>query len=984
MKSVVTSDSHVIFDRSLHPGSAVHLGESWLEHCNDSVGGGTTPDTPLCVRTPGDVPGVLETVFSVADETLVSDSRGDSPAGDVPGKMVEAIAPSIPSESPLEPDWQQQILNWHRLGYEGKCTEAEMEEAIADIIWEHAPIKPGQRVKEDNNNPAWPEAHKMPALIWYGELLTYEPVVGMGFRSLSAKVLWDKKIDGEQVVAQTVIENLRVCGPAPTRSKSPDTSGSGNSVNGCPFHVGDRVRVKSIHKLNRNIWNRETQVVEVTKAELVIIQLDGDRRWPIPVHQLELVNVTPTVNETLVDPIAEIEAALAGLSAATESETVLGESETVTPPKRDKKQKPRQRKAPKCPEFTWQFEDEPQPGDRVWYATPTNQAIVQRVEGNTVHVVWEDDGELGTIPNLGNKARGYAEFWYGNWVWHEDRANTGMVQEVLDYGRALVEFDSGEVKEVSQCRLHPVYPSEEAKKQAKKPRKEKLFKAPNPAPVLGESEAIAPSIPKVINRDLVSSLKGVKERFDANKARAEVAESFIKWPGGKRRSRQARIWQVLDRVWANFSCASRTLIEPFCGAGNVALGLRAEKAVLGDANPHIINLWQQVQCDGLPITLSMRNERECYEAIRDSFNAAIADGNINTPDAAQQFLYLVKTGFNGLVRFNRSGGFNVPFGKHKTLTYPKDLKPYQNISKSWQFICQDWRETLKLATADSFVYSDCPYDKFDGPEQLPLLGEEYRAEGNGFVSYTSGGFPWPEQVALARALAELPCPVVASNAATPRILELYRGLGFEVQIVQAKRSISCNGDRTDAAEMIAVKLPSPLEQEISSKTAKARFKQRRKYAESVCQKLGFEVDINAVSKTEISVLEQPKVSVADFGDGPLKPVSENDWAESLHDELAQLEMKRDALFRDGELAPQGAWLETGKVKGKEFRQAWWRSSKPMFTPARSKGNAEALIKSSYIGKEGGAEHKAAIAAYQRRKEYNRLTRLIEKLEAHIQ
>jgi len=49
-----------------------------------------------------------------------------------------------------------------------------------------------------------------------------------------------------------------------------------------------------------------------------------------------------------------------------------------------------------------------------------------------------------------------------------------------------------------------------------------------------------------------------------------------------------------------------------------------------------------------------------------------------------------------------------------------------------------------------------------------------------FTEYSQNGFTWDDQVRLAQWLAKHPGPVVASNQATKRIVELYRGLGFQL------------------------------------------------------------------------------------------------------------------------------------------------------------------------------------------------------------
>ena len=85
-----------------------------------------------------------------------------------------------------------------------------------------------------------------------------------------------------------------------------------------------------------------------------------------------------------------------------------------------------------------------------------------------------------------------------------------------------------------------------------------------------------------------------------------------------------------------------------------------------------------------------------------------------------------------------------------------------------------------------FIYADPPYDVE-------------------FTAYSAGGFTWDDQKRLAQWLAQHRGPVVASNQATSRVLRLYRKLGFNVHTVPAPRRISCDGNRDDAEEMIAVR-----------------------------------------------------------------------------------------------------------------------------------------------------------------------------------
>ncbi len=213
------------------------------------------------------------------------------------------------------------------------------------------------------------------------------------------------------------------------------------------------------------------------------------------------------------------------------------------------------------------------------------------------------------------------------------------------------------------------------------------------------------------------------------------------------------------------------------------MGLRPRKALLNDVNPHVINFYRQLQ-RGLRTRISMRNERDLYYQHRDDFNRLISGNGTSTKKAAELFYFLNRTGYNGLCRFNSSGRFNVPFGRFSKINYTRNFQNYAERLKSWTFVSGDFA-TLKLRDGD-FLYADPPYDVQ-------------------FVRYAQDGFDWNEQVRLAQWLTAYTGPVIASNQATARVLELYGDLGFEVKVLQAPRRISCNGDRAPAQEMLACK-----------------------------------------------------------------------------------------------------------------------------------------------------------------------------------
>ncbi|BAW97581.1 adenine-specific DNA methylase [[Synechococcus] sp. NIES-970] len=257
-------------------------------------------------------------------------------------------------------------------------------------------------------------------------------------------------------------------------------------------------------------------------------------------------------------------------------------------------------------------------------------------------------------------------------------------------------------------------------------------------------------------------------------ANLEQLKPPLKWAGGKR-------WLVpkLRRIWQDYP--THQLVEPFCGGLAVALGLRPEIATLNDANPHLINFYQQLK-KGLNSDLMMVNDQDFYYQCRNRFNELIYNQTAQTPEAALLFYYLNRTGFNGLCRFNSQGFFNVPFGKYKKINYCQDFSLYKVAFQNWQFYRSDF-ENLTIPHG-SVIYADPPYDVE-------------------FHQYAAGGFTWEDQERLAQWLARQNVPVITSNQATDRILALYRKLGFRVDTLLAPRRIACNGDRTPALEMLA-------------------------------------------------------------------------------------------------------------------------------------------------------------------------------------
>jgi DNA adenine methylase len=215
----------------------------------------------------------------------------------------------------------------------------------------------------------------------------------------------------------------------------------------------------------------------------------------------------------------------------------------------------------------------------------------------------------------------------------------------------------------------------------------------------------------------------------------------------------------------------------------VVLGLRPDRALLNDANPHLINFYGWL-ARGLTIAARLENEERAFYTARERFNDLLRRGRSGTREAAALFYYLNRTGYNGLCRFNRSGEFNVPFGQYKRIGYVTDFTSYKETFGRWSFTAGDFG-AVALSPGD-FVYADPPYDVQ-------------------FTHYSRGGFSWDDQVRAAETFGGHEGPVVLVNQATPRICDLYRTVGYELRFLNAPRRINCTGDRTPAREVLALR-----------------------------------------------------------------------------------------------------------------------------------------------------------------------------------
>ncbi len=161
-------------------------------------------------------------------------------------------------------------------------------------------------------------------------------------------------------------------------------------------------------------------------------------------------------------------------------------------------------------------------------------------------------------------------------------------------------------------------------------------------------------------------------------------------------------------------------IEPFVGSAVVLLNIASDRALVGDTNRHIIDFYKALQRGELTAhtvrefleregSHLLRDGQEHYYRIRERFNER------HDP---HDFLFLNRSCFNGLMRFNKKGRFNTPFCRKPERFRPAYITKICNQvrwvanrmqGKSWEFVCADWTEILGDVRGGDFVYADPPY-----------------------------------------------------------------------------------------------------------------------------------------------------------------------------------------------------------------------------------------------------------------------------------
>jgi len=223
---------------------------------------------------------------------------------------------------------------------------------------------------------------------------------------------------------------------------------------------------------------------------------------------------------------------------------------------------------------------------------------------------------------------------------------------------------------------------------------------------------------------------------------------IVKWSGGKKHE----IKQFIDMIPADI----HTYAEPFFGGGAVFFHLEPKKACVSDVHKELVDFYRALKDNkGPEIHAFMSehpNEETAYYDVRDKMK-------IETPlDNAKRFFYLRKTCFRGMLRYNKNGKFNIPFGRYKTYNF-EELKNqrYSKVFENTEILNESFEKIFETCNdPKDFIFLDPPYD-------------------SEFTDYGYCSFGKAEHARLAECFKNSKARCMMVIGKTPMIEKLYEG-----------------------------------------------------------------------------------------------------------------------------------------------------------------------------------------------------------------
>lgn len=218
----------------------------------------------------------------------------------------------------------------------------------------------------------------------------------------------------------------------------------------------------------------------------------------------------------------------------------------------------------------------------------------------------------------------------------------------------------------------------------------------------GKIEEVVENI--IINKKLISNNTEniiTTETMQDIELNRKSLNPIIKWSGGKK----DELKHILPHIPASYS----TYLEPFIGGGAVYFHLNPEHAVINDVHKELVDFYQSIKNGNASAIYDFMkqhpNEEETYYKVRGYDNTDVLDN-------AKRFYYLRKTCYRGMLRYNKNGDFNIPFGRYKTYNFEEiKNKEYEELLKRTEIFNSSFENIFNdYNNSDNFMFLDPPYD----------------------------------------------------------------------------------------------------------------------------------------------------------------------------------------------------------------------------------------------------------------------------------
>lgn len=248
---------------------------------------------------------------------------------------------------------------------------------------------------------------------------------------------------------------------------------------------------------------------------------------------------------------------------------------------------------------------------------------------------------------------------------------------------------------------------------------------------------------------------------------------MLKYRGGKSKE--------LEEIKKFIPEYSGRYIEPFFGGGALFFDLEPNDAIINDINEPLMAFYMGVKNDFETVKNQLSEIQIQYEENRDDFEKRKADSNgdrvhddneelyykmrdIFNGDGddniheATVYYFINKTAYSGMIRYNKQGKFNVPYGRYKNFNTNLVTYEHHELLKNSEIFAEDYSSIFEMAKSEDFMFLDPPYD---------CVFSDY---GN---KETKDGFTDEMHRKLAEDFKKLKCKALLVISKTPLIEELY-------------------------------------------------------------------------------------------------------------------------------------------------------------------------------------------------------------------